>query len=116
MSLESEVPARHPEPAPTTTTTVDTTKHNGHGRLLAKLEAAEDALERALNDLHRIAASPALNADDDDDDDDDDQTWEPPRSARRCGHQLESVIEDLDDALDSLQLGLGRPYVWLLTR
>jgi hypothetical protein len=35
---ESEVPARHPEPALTTTAQVANPKHNGHGRLRAALE------------------------------------------------------------------------------
>jgi hypothetical protein len=35
---ESEVPAPHSEPAPTTTSTVDKAKSNGHGRLRAALE------------------------------------------------------------------------------
>jgi hypothetical protein len=47
MGPESEVPARHPEPAPTTTATVDTTKHNGHepNSLRAALESAGGSLK-----------------------------------------------------------------------
>jgi hypothetical protein len=56
---ESEVPARHPEPAPTTTTTVDTAKSNGHGRLLAALKKAGGSLESLTvldkkNDPYRV--------------------------------------------------------------
>jgi hypothetical protein len=74
---------------------------------IAQIEAAEGALESALTQLHRTAAAPEFNADDDDDDDD----AEPSIALR-----LEWVIKELTDALDSLQLGLGRPYVWLLSR
>jgi hypothetical protein len=44
---ESEVPARHPEPALTTTSTVDTAKHNGHqsNGLRGALEAAGGSLK-----------------------------------------------------------------------
>jgi hypothetical protein len=68
---------------------------------IAKLEAAEDALDRAIYELDCIAEdlaiSPAL------------QRW-PGRK------DLVAVIADLNDALDCLQIGLGRPYVWLLAR
>jgi hypothetical protein len=57
---------------------------------IGKLEAAEHALERALNELHRIAAAPEFNADEDDDDDAD------PSVALR----LEWAVEDLNDVLD----------------
>jgi hypothetical protein len=69
----------------------------------AKLEAAEDRLERAITELHRITAVAELNAGRDDD-----------RSSIVI--DLELVIDELTDALDCLQLGLGRPYVWLLGR
>jgi hypothetical protein len=58
---ESEVPARHREPALTTTATVDTTKHNGHepSRLRTALESARGSLKSLIvlapqNDPFRV--------------------------------------------------------------
>jgi hypothetical protein len=54
-----EVPAHHREPAPTTTTTVDNAKSNGHGRLRSALDAAGGSLKSLTvlspqNDPYRV--------------------------------------------------------------
>jgi hypothetical protein len=54
---ESEVPARHPEPAPTTTAIVDNAKHNGHnGREPHALRLAIESLGRPLNECTILSA------------------------------------------------------------
>jgi hypothetical protein len=62
---------------------------------IAKLEAAEDKLERAMNALYLIADEVR------------------PKSVAA---EIECLVDDLNDALDCLRIGLGRPYVWLLSR
>jgi hypothetical protein len=56
---QSEVPARHPEPAPTTTTQVANTNHNGHGRLREAIKAlpgtlSDNTVMSAVTDPYRM--------------------------------------------------------------
>jgi hypothetical protein len=70
---------------------------------IAKLEAAEDKLEQALAELDRCSVfqiAPHAR----------------PKRIAAIAAELEAVLDDLKEALDCLQLGLGRPYVWLLNR
>jgi hypothetical protein len=67
-------------------TTADTTID------IAKLEAAEDKLKEALDELLNIT------------------------ERKDTLINLDLLAEQLNDALDCLQIGLGRPYVWLLNR
>jgi hypothetical protein len=73
----------------------------------AKLEAAEDKLKQAVADLHRIVGHLADFAErnaDEDSEGSDLPTW------------LDLLADDLNEVLDCLQIGLGRPYAWLLYR
>jgi hypothetical protein len=64
---------------------------------IAKIEETEDTLYTVLRDLEHAV---------------DERT--PPD--RKYDIDLQEIVEDLSDALDCLQIGLGRPYVWMLTR
>jgi hypothetical protein len=89
MSRDFTADRRREEKGPPSMTTTDTTTDT------AQLEAAEDKLERAMNALYRIADEVR---------------------PKRVAAEIECLVDDLNDALDCLQLGLGRPYVWLLSR
>ena len=78
---------------------------------VAKLEVAEDALERMVRQLESAAFfACGLAAESDDDDDDE------PGPQARLAAELTYLVEDLHDVLDHVQMALGRPYVWLLSR
>jgi hypothetical protein len=69
---------------------------------IVKLEAAEETLEQAVRLLECVV--------------DEDLPVTHTQKTRRLKDDLELVVGQLNDALDCLQLGLGRPYVWLLYR
>jgi hypothetical protein len=69
---------------------------------VTKLEAAEGTLQQAVRLLECVV--------------DEDLPVTHTQKTRRLKDDLELVVEQLNDALDCLQIGLGRPYVWLLAR
>jgi hypothetical protein len=83
----------------------------------AKLEAAEETLGRIVCGLeHHAANAPIRNKR---------HAVQDRTSATAINHpdataltlaQCEELIDALNEALDCLQIGLGRPYVWLLKR
>jgi hypothetical protein len=78
---------------------------------VTKLEVAEDTLERMMHPLERAAfLAYSLAADSDDDDDDE------PGPQATLSTMLNDCVDELRDALDCVQMALGRPYVWLLSR
>ena len=78
---------------------------------VAELEVAEDTLERTVHQLESAAFfACGLAAESDDDEDDE------PGPHARLAAELIDLVEDLHDALDRVQMALGRPYVWLLSR
>jgi hypothetical protein len=68
----------------------------------AKLEAAEETLEQAVRLLECVV--------------DEDLPVTHTQKTRRLKDNLELVVGQLNEALDCLQIGLGRPYIWLLAR
>lgn len=77
----------------------------------AELEVAEDILERMVHQLESAAFfACGLAAESDDDDDDE------PGPQARLAAELTYLVAELHDVLDCVQMALGRPYVWLLSR
>lgn len=78
---------------------------------VAQLETAEDTLERTVHQLESAAFfACGLAAESNDNED-----AEPGPHARLAA-ELTYLVEDLHDVLDRVQMALGRPYVWLLSR
>lgn len=78
---------------------------------VTKLEVAEDTLGRMVRPLESAASlAYGLAADFDDDDDDE------PGPQATLSAMLTDLVDELHAALDCVQMALGRPYVWLLSR
>jgi hypothetical protein len=83
---------------------------------IVELKMAEETLSRIVLELERCAANAQTRNTRAVVDRTKPNAISHPDATALTVTQCEELIEELNDALDSLQLGLGRPYVWLLNR